>query len=78
MVWIEQKGASPFQVDVSDLVAESNCVSERKGGEQLDAKHQSVTKVNSIRPSLSGSQLANDEPLPRDGDPFDSWSLPGG
>jgi len=35
----------------------------RKGGEQPETNDQSVTKVNSIRPSLSGRILAITEPL---------------
>ena len=60
---IEQSGASPDQRNRWCSVAESNCVFNRKGGEQLEAKEQSVTKVNSIRPSLSGSGRIHREPL---------------
>jgi len=35
----------------------------REGGEQPEENDQSVTKVNSIRPSLSGSLLGTGEPL---------------
>jgi len=35
----------------------------RKGGEQSETNDQSVTNVNSIRPSLSGRLLAMSEPL---------------
>ena len=60
---IEFSGESPDRGIRYRPVAEGNCVFNRKGGEQLEAKEQSVTKVNSIRPSLSGSVLANREPL---------------
>ena len=44
-------------------VAESNCVAERRGGEQLEAKSQSInkTKLKPIRPDAWASQLANGE-----------------
>jgi hypothetical protein len=60
---IELSGESPVRGLRYRPVAEGNCVNNRKGGEQLDAKEQSVTNVNSIRPSLSGSVLATREPL---------------
>lgn len=60
---IEQSGESPDQSIRYRSVAEGNCVFNRKGGEQLEAKEQSVTQVNLIRPSLSGSGRANREPL---------------
>ena len=34
----------------------------RRGGEQSDENNQSVTKVNQIRPNLSGSQMVYGEP----------------
>ena len=37
-------------------VAESHCVAARRGEEQLEAKSQSVTQVNSIRPSEIGER----------------------
>jgi hypothetical protein len=37
-------------------VAESHCVAARRGEEQLEAKSQSVTQVNSIRPSEFGER----------------------
>ena len=60
---IEQSGESPDRGIRYRPVAEGNCVFNRKGGEQLEANEQSVPKVNSIRPSLSGSALASREPL---------------
>ncbi len=60
----DQKGESPFQARRYQPVVENgNCVSVRKGGEQPETNDQSVTKVNSIRPSLSGRILAIPEPL---------------
>ena len=60
----DQKGESPFQARRYRPEVESgNCVSVRKGGEQPETNDQSVTKVNSIRPSLSGRSLATSEPL---------------
>jgi len=41
--------------------AEGNCVAVRRGGEQPDAKEQSQTEVNSIRCSVTASQLASGE-----------------
>lgn len=49
-----------------------------QGGEQPETNDQSVTKVNLIQPSLSGSLLVKGEPLPRDGGPLDLLGLPGG
>ena len=45
------------------MVAESNCVAERRGGEQLEANNQPVNtiKLNSIRFESSASLLAKDE-----------------
>ena len=60
---IELSGESPVRGIRYRPVVEGNCVFNRKGGEQLEAKEQSVTKVNSIRPSLLGSILATREPL---------------
>ena len=37
-----QRGVSPLQVIVLGLVAEGNCVAVRRGGEQPEAKDQSV------------------------------------
>ena len=59
----DQKGESPFQARRYQPVVSGNCVSVRKGGEQPETNDQSVTKVNSIRPSLSGRILAIPEPL---------------
>ena len=56
------------------LVAEGNCVVERRGGEQPEANVQSISKtmLNSIRPdtlaSLPFSGDAGDRMLPRTGD----------
>jgi hypothetical protein len=60
---IELSGESPDRGTRYRPVAEGNCVFNRKGGEQLEANEQSVTKVNSIRPNLSGSRLACGELL---------------
>ena len=60
---IEQSGESPDWGIRYRPIVEGNCVFNRKGGEQPEAKEQSVTKVNSIRPSLSGSVRAKREPL---------------
>jgi hypothetical protein len=60
---IELSGESPDRGIRYRPVANGNCVFNRKGGEQPKANEQSVTKVNSIRPSLSGSVLATREPL---------------
>ena len=38
----DRRGASPLQVIVLRLVAEGNCVAVRRGGEQPEAKDQSV------------------------------------
>ena len=59
---IEQSGESPDQSIRYRSVAKGNRVFKRKGGEQLAANEQSVTQVNSIRPSLSGSVRAKREP----------------
>ena len=56
-----QKGGSPFQAYVLRLVAEWNCVAARRGGEYREAKGQSATKVNSIRPGVSASLLPSGE-----------------
>ena len=37
-----QRGASPRQGEVTHPVTESNCVAERRGGEQLEVKEQSA------------------------------------
>ena len=63
MTAIELSGESPDRGIRYRPVANGNCVFNRKGGEQPKANEQSVTKVNSIRPSLSGSVLATREPL---------------
>jgi len=36
------EGESPFMSEVERHIAESNCVVERQGGEQLETKDQSV------------------------------------
>ena len=66
---IEQTGESPVQSCRYRSVAEGNCVFNRKGGKQLEATEQSVTQVNAIRPSLSGSVRAKREPLTSRHDP---------
>lgn len=66
---IEQTGESPVQSHRYGSEAEGDCVFNRKGGKQLEANEQSVTKVNAIRPSLSGSVLARREPLTSHHDP---------
>ena len=60
---IELSGESPDRGSRYRPVSEGNCVFNRKGGEQLEENEQSVTKVNSIRPSLSGSVLVKREAL---------------
>jgi hypothetical protein len=42
-------------------VTESNCVAERRGGEQLEVNDQSVTQVNSIRLTVVASLLGKGE-----------------
>jgi len=42
-------------------VTEGNCIAARRGGEQLEVNDQSVTQVNSIRPTVVASLLANGE-----------------
>ncbi len=42
-------------------VTESNCVAERRGGEQLEVNDQSVTQVNSIRQIVVASLLEEGE-----------------
>jgi hypothetical protein len=60
---VELSGESPDRGRRYRPASEGNCVFNRKGGEQLEENEQSVTKVNSIRPSLSGSVLVTREPL---------------
>ncbi len=60
---IELSGESPDRRRRYHSVVDGNCVFNRKGGEQPETKEQSVTQVNSIRPSLSGSVLVTREPL---------------
>lgn len=62
---IELSGGSPDRGIRYRPVVNGNCVFARKGGEQPKTNEQSVTKVNSIRPNLSGSLLAKGEPLTR-------------
>ena len=40
---VDQEGESSFQVNVTNLKTESNCVLARGGGEQLEVNDQSVT-----------------------------------
>ena len=49
--------------DTGLSVAEGNCVVERRGGEQPEAKDQSIIKtmMNSIRPDALASLLENGE-----------------
>lgn len=42
-------------------VAGGNCVAVKRGGEQPEAKPQSQTQVNPIRPATTASLLANGE-----------------
>ena len=49
------RGASPLQVDVLRPVVDRNCVAARRGGEHREAKDQSATQVNSIRPGCLAS-----------------------
>ena len=53
----------PTGGEADPFVAESNCVAERRGGEQLEANNQPVntTMLNSIRFQRSASLLAKDE-----------------
>ena len=48
-------------LDVS-TVTERNCVAARRGGEHREVNDQSVTSVNSIRPSVVASLLENAKP----------------
>ena len=49
----------------SGRAAEGNCVAVRRGGEQPEADLQSQTQVNSIRPTVVASLLANGEAYAR-------------
>jgi hypothetical protein len=60
---IELSGESPDRGSRYRPVVNGNCVFNRKGGEQPETNEQSVTQVNLIRPSLSGSVLVTREPL---------------
>ena len=61
---LDQQGVSPLPGCRYQPVSNSgNCVSERRGGEQSEENDQSVTQVNSIRPSLSGRFRVIVEPL---------------
>jgi len=42
-------------------VTNGNCVAARRGGEQPEVNDQSVTQVNSIRPTVVASLLGNGE-----------------
>jgi hypothetical protein len=42
-------------------VTDGNCVAARRGGEQPEVNDQSVTHVNSIRPTVVASLLGNGE-----------------
>ena len=59
----QQQGESPCRAEHWLSVAESNCVVERRGGEQLEANNQSIIKkmMNSIRPDALASLLAKGE-----------------
>ena len=59
----QQQGESPCRAEHWLSVAESNCVDERRGGEQLEANNQSIIKkmMNSIRPDALASLLAKGE-----------------
>jgi hypothetical protein len=50
-------------------LTEGNCVAARRGGEQPEVNDQSVTQVNSIRPSRRGELAANWR------SPNDAWPL---
>ena len=56
-----QRGVSPLQVNALRPVTERNCVLARGGGKHREVNDQSATKVNSIRPCLLASLLANGE-----------------
>src|SRR6202044_3759791 len=58
---MNQRGASPRRKEVWPFVAEGNCVSARKGGEQPEANEPSATQVNSIRPVTLASLLVAGE-----------------
>jgi hypothetical protein len=59
----QQLGESPDRRGSWTSVAEGNCVVERRGGEQPDAKSQPInkTKLNPIRPDTTASLLVKDE-----------------
>ena len=57
----DQGGGSPPQTYALRFEADCNCVPVREGGEQQKANGQSVTKVNSIRPTCMMSQLIHGE-----------------
>src|SRR6516165_7287388 len=59
----QQQGESPCRAEHWLSVAESNCVVERRGGEQLEANNQSIIKkmMNSIRPDALASLLGKGE-----------------
>jgi hypothetical protein len=59
----DQEGASPFQANVTGLYPTVVTALPRgKVESNLRRQDQSVTQVNSIRPSLSGRLLALSEP----------------
>jgi hypothetical protein len=59
----QQQGGSPCRTEHWLSVVESNCVVERRGGEQLEANNQSIIKkmMNSIRPDALASLLGKGE-----------------
>jgi hypothetical protein len=56
-------GESPHRTEHWLSVAESNCVAERRGGEQLEANDHSIstTRLNSIRPTAWASRRVKGE-----------------
>jgi hypothetical protein len=57
---------------VAGSVIEGNCVAARRGGEQPEVNDQSVTQVNSIRPTVVASLLLTGEAQ------MTHWSSEGG
>jgi hypothetical protein len=54
------------------FVTDGNCVAARRGGEQPEVNDQSVTQVNSIRPTVVASLLLTGEAQ------MTHWSSEGG
>ncbi len=59
---MKSTGESPSPSETSNGRAiESNCVAEKRGGEQLEMDPQTQTQVNPIRPMTTASLLASGE-----------------